>query len=675
YPPVKAENEKKGFIEIGNGLLVVENVVRDMIKMWSTVDGFVSYRTEGGSYFVSSLCDAITEHKATKDVYEILQKVQLKVDNYNRDESQVTELQTIGFEKIFYFPSVTVVERSKLLNWHAYEMKRKSAGTCLIININKYEAKEKMRFGSEVDVSKLETIFKNLTYNVIVKNDLTAEQIGETIKHTLMHHTRKIDSFVLIVMAHGHTRFNGSVVIYGVDGNEVHINDVTELFNDRDCSNLRGKPKLLFINCCRGSKYECYIYNYMSNSKHFLTAVFDTKIKKKNIASNQGNVAHESFFTDEELETDVWDRNKKYQARNEQSQIRDTMYTFEGGVIKSTMREMILGTRLAEHLLRNLFTMKFNVYDLELMHMSKLFNIINGSVNHGTPSEFSAIGLRKLIYPFRLLGDDKSAYSSNSSYRGIAIIVDNSTRHTTINVDHAMIIFEKLKFKVVYLKNQTKEDILNIAAEYKSKDELKIYDYFVFGFHGRLNKIGKHNIIYGSDRGKVNIKQIMHMFNDDDCPNLKGKPKLFSFEYNGPEKFKAEDRSDDEILLCTDMANIFDAPMEMHMHLSGGCVVQFHTPFAVFETINDYLNQKSYLERTHNTFNDTTKNVMDFLTASCATRGDQSDQQNYCLDFLLNTIVESAISLTTSEITPLYKFKYASNANAFKYPANDIEQY
>ncbi|RWR99906.1 hypothetical protein B4U80_14811, partial [Leptotrombidium deliense] len=73
YPPVNEENVKTGFIEIGNGLLVVENVVRDMIKMWSTVDGIVPYRTECGSYFISSLCDAITEHKATKDVLEILQ--------------------------------------------------------------------------------------------------------------------------------------------------------------------------------------------------------------------------------------------------------------------------------------------------------------------------------------------------------------------------------------------------------------------------------------------------------------------------------------------------------------------------------------------------------------------------------------------------------------------------
>ncbi|RWS13561.1 hypothetical protein B4U80_14707, partial [Leptotrombidium deliense] len=112
-------------------------------------------------------------------------------------------------------------------------------------------------------------------------------------------------------MAHGYTRFNGSVVIYGAEGNIVDINNVTELFNDRDCSNLRGKPKLLFINCCRG--------------------IFDTKIKKTSI----------------ELETDVWDRNKKYQARSEQSQIRDTIYSFGGGLIRSTMREMILGTRVA----------------------------------------------------------------------------------------------------------------------------------------------------------------------------------------------------------------------------------------------------------------------------------------------------------------------------------------
>ncbi len=72
---------------------------------------------------------------------------------------------------------------------------------------------------------------------------------------------RKLDSFMLVVLSHGNDG-----IIYGKDGRPksddshpkgcLDINkDILAAFDGNRCPHLHGKPKIILIQACQGSKY------------------------------------------------------------------------------------------------------------------------------------------------------------------------------------------------------------------------------------------------------------------------------------------------------------------------------------------------------------------------------------------------------------------------------------
>ena len=72
----------------------------------------------------------------------------------------------------------------------------------------------------------------------------------ETIKMFVNDVDPEWNSAVVVLMSHGNTGY-----IYGTDGEKVNIKDIQEEFDAKKCPKLTGKPKLFFIQACRGSKY------------------------------------------------------------------------------------------------------------------------------------------------------------------------------------------------------------------------------------------------------------------------------------------------------------------------------------------------------------------------------------------------------------------------------------
>ncbi len=84
-----------------------------------------------------------------------------------------------------------------------YDMSAKPRGVCLIINNINYKGPKK-RDGAEFDSLKLETLFKELYFAVIVATDLTAWQIKlalETLADDII--LKYCQCLVLITMGHG----------------------------------------------------------------------------------------------------------------------------------------------------------------------------------------------------------------------------------------------------------------------------------------------------------------------------------------------------------------------------------------------------------------------------------------------------------------------------------------
>ncbi|XP_069471560.1 caspase-8-like isoform X2 [Ambystoma mexicanum] len=134
----------------------------------------------------------------------------------------------------------------------SYMMRGETLGHCLIINNFDFEKSTTIRLknrkGTEADAEALTEIFRRLRFTIDERKDLTAEAIRQTMES---YRKTKIDKdnacFVCCVLSHGK---RGTV--YGTDGSEVPIKDLTAFFNGRNCPSLAGKPKVFFIQACQG---------------------------------------------------------------------------------------------------------------------------------------------------------------------------------------------------------------------------------------------------------------------------------------------------------------------------------------------------------------------------------------------------------------------------------------
>ncbi|XP_056606097.1 caspase-8-like [Triplophysa dalaica] len=105
------------------------------------------------------------------------------------------------------------------------------------------------RIGSDEDQKSLDRVFSWLGFTVLVHKDKTAAQMKDLLKD--LGRTVNGDCFVCCILSHG-----SSDGVYGTDGNIVSVDEIRDPFNGSNCRNLAGKPKLFFIQACRGKKYQ-----------------------------------------------------------------------------------------------------------------------------------------------------------------------------------------------------------------------------------------------------------------------------------------------------------------------------------------------------------------------------------------------------------------------------------
>ncbi|XP_051009819.1 caspase-8 [Acomys russatus] len=142
----------------------------------------------------------------------------------------------------------------------AYQMKSKPRGYCLIFNNNDFsKAREtvpklhtmKDRKGTHCDEEALTETFKELHFEIKSYRDHTANEIREVLRsYQSLDHTNK-DCFVCCILSHG-----DKGIIYGTDGKEASIHELTSYFTGLKCPSLAGKPKIFFIQACQGDSYQ-----------------------------------------------------------------------------------------------------------------------------------------------------------------------------------------------------------------------------------------------------------------------------------------------------------------------------------------------------------------------------------------------------------------------------------
>ncbi|XP_066227658.1 caspase-12-like [Saccopteryx leptura] len=109
------------------------------------------------------------------------------------------------------------------------------------------------RDGSECDLSGMQDLLENLGYLVVVRKNLTALEMETELRDFAARpEHQSSDSTILVFMSHG--------ILEGICGTKYRHNipdvlyddTIFQIFNNRNCENLRDKPKIIIMQACRG---------------------------------------------------------------------------------------------------------------------------------------------------------------------------------------------------------------------------------------------------------------------------------------------------------------------------------------------------------------------------------------------------------------------------------------
>lgn len=126
-------------------------------------------------------------------------------------------------------------------------------GICLLINnhhFNRGLTQQLDRDGTEVDAENVQKTFQELGFEVLRYDDLTVTDMSINVREVAERDHSDADCFACVILSHG-----DEGVIYGTNG-IIKIDRLTYYFKGDVCASLRGKPKLFFIQACRGRHYD-----------------------------------------------------------------------------------------------------------------------------------------------------------------------------------------------------------------------------------------------------------------------------------------------------------------------------------------------------------------------------------------------------------------------------------
>ncbi|OCT69762.1 caspase-2 [Xenopus laevis] len=133
----------------------------------------------------------------------------------------------------------------------AYKMHSCPRGRALIISNVKFETPDlDYRYGGEVDFTSLQKLFSSLGFQVEVRCNLNAQNMmSELHAFSALPVHSALDSCVVAILSHG---LDGAV--YGTDGKLVQLQDIFTALDNAHCLQLQNKPKMFFIQACRGEE-------------------------------------------------------------------------------------------------------------------------------------------------------------------------------------------------------------------------------------------------------------------------------------------------------------------------------------------------------------------------------------------------------------------------------------
>lgn len=132
-----------------------------------------------------------------------------------------------------------------------YKMNSRRRGVALIINHSKFEVPGlSNRVTTAADGQKLTGCFEKLGFEVRTMMDKKFSKIKKRLHKVSKEDLSQCDCLVIVVLSHGNYG-----TIFAKD-QEYKEEELWKPFTAENCRTLEGKPKLYFIQTCRGDKYD-----------------------------------------------------------------------------------------------------------------------------------------------------------------------------------------------------------------------------------------------------------------------------------------------------------------------------------------------------------------------------------------------------------------------------------
>ncbi|PAA59600.1 hypothetical protein BOX15_Mlig001462g1, partial [Macrostomum lignano] len=133
-----------------------------------------------------------------------------------------------------------------------YNMRHPCRGYCLIVNNYEFDASTKMsaRSGTASDLAVLRESFRRLQFQLVIVENVRCGQLLSLCSQLAAQDHSQADCFAAVLMSHGEPD-----QIYGTDG-LLRVDEILARFRGDVCPGLAGKPKLFFLQACRGSKFD-----------------------------------------------------------------------------------------------------------------------------------------------------------------------------------------------------------------------------------------------------------------------------------------------------------------------------------------------------------------------------------------------------------------------------------
>ncbi|XP_015428433.1 PREDICTED: caspase-1-like [Dufourea novaeangliae] len=133
-----------------------------------------------------------------------------------------------------------------------YNMNHPKRGKCVIFNHDEYDGEAPVRNGAAADVENIQRTFGTLLgFTVVPRWNKTMTEINTEIEKLSKEDHTDSDCLCVFIMTHGYS--NGMLLARDWP---YYLDSVWQQFTGDKCPTLVGKPKLFFIQACRGSEVD-----------------------------------------------------------------------------------------------------------------------------------------------------------------------------------------------------------------------------------------------------------------------------------------------------------------------------------------------------------------------------------------------------------------------------------